>query len=105
MTDSFVKAIVAYDWPGNVREMVNTAQFIAMANIIDRPIDVVNLPVTVRWQATKGIVADLVFDSKADIPKSEAEVVLRQYDGNISRAADTLGISRATFYRILERPE
>ena len=98
-----MKAIVAYDWPGNIREMVNTAQFIAMANVIDRPIDVINLPVTVRWQASKGVVADYVFDSKSDIPKSEVEVVLRQVDGNISRAADALGMSRTTLYKILDK--
>ena len=103
MTDSFVKAIVAYDWPGNIREMVTTAQMIAMNKTTDKPIDVVNLPVTIRWQASKGIMANFIFASKTDIPKSEAEAMLRQVDGNMSRAAEALGVSRTTLYRILEK--
>lgn len=103
LTDSFMKAIVAYDWPGNIREMVNTAQFIALAKITDRPVDLPDLPTTIRWQATKGVVADEVFDNKSDIPKVDAEVALRQFDGNISRAAGFFGVSRATFYRVLEK--
>jgi two-component system nitrogen regulation response regulator NtrX len=101
LTDSFMKAITAYDWPGNIREMANTAQFIANAQIKDRPIDVIDLPTTIRWQATKGVVADSIFESKSDIPKSDAEVALRHFDGNISRAADFFGVSRTTFYRLL----
>lgn len=105
LTDSFMKAIIAYDWPGNIREMVNTAQYIALAKITDRPVDVVNLPTTVRWQATKGVVADYVFESKSDIPRADAEVALRQFDGNISRAAESFGLSRGTFYRLLGKDD
>ena len=105
LTDPFMRAIVAYDWPGNIREMVNTAQYIALAKIADRPVDVIDLPTTVRWQATKGIIADDIFDSKSDIPKDDAEVALRQFDGNVSQAAASLGISRGTFYRILGKEE
>jgi len=105
LTDSFMKAIVAYDWPGNVREMVNAAQYIALAKIADRPVDVIDLPTTIRWQATKGIIADDIFESKSDIPKNDAEVALRQFDGNVSQAAASFGVSRGTFYRILGKKE
>jgi DNA-binding NtrC family response regulator len=87
-------ALLAHDWPGNVRELRNS---IERAKLLARDSTVVaadlNLPAAARIAPRE----------TEHFSKEVLETSLREAGGNISRAAQTLGLSRQALYRRLER--
>lgn len=92
-------AIEAYEWPGNVRELENKvkrAVIMAEENRITR--DDLGLP-------EKDSIS-FPFNLKQVRDKAEREAILRalhHVEGNMSRAAELLGITRPTLYSIMEK--
>lgn len=88
-----------YAWPGNVRElrhMVERAVILCDSNLITRhDFNLIDMPVLSAGQiATFNLLENekkLVFEA------------LEKYDGNISKAAQALGLTRAALYRRLEK--
>ncbi len=100
-TPEAVRAIEAYGWPGNVRELSNKIRrAVAMADgplvtpaDLDLPADPqapLPRPLSLR-QARDRVEADLITQS------------LARHDGNLSRVAEELGISRPTLYTLLRK--
>ena len=96
--------LLAHDWPGNVRELENV---IARALALN-PSGVVlpeDLPDAIRSARPIPAPAPLpdVSDrpSLAELERRYATQVLRETNGNKTRAAEILGIDRKTLYRIL----
>ena len=87
-------ALHAYNWPGNIRELQQALKLgVALAE--DDCIELNHLPSALRNQAILSPAAQTL----ADQNKQAIIVALRKHDGNVSAAARSLGISRATFYR------
>jgi len=95
VTPQEMRYLGEYDWPGNVREL---------RNLIERSLIVGALNVTAlyqslsRAQAGKAQPADLTTDL-ATLEKQHILRVLESVDGDKSRAAELLGISRRTLER------
>jgi DNA-binding NtrC family response regulator len=92
-------SLMAHDWPGNVRELRNS---IERAKLLARDSTVssadLNLPALQRLADSEAARRD------AEQPSREAvEASLRDAGGNISRAAQSLGLSRQALYRRMER--
>jgi DNA-binding NtrC family response regulator len=101
-------ALVAHDWPGNVRELRNS---IERAKLLARESSVtaadLNLPAPQR-SASHGENHRRGAEGKADrdVEQPSRELIeasLREAGGNISRAAQSLGLSRQALYRRMER--
>jgi DNA-binding NtrC family response regulator len=87
------KTLTAHDWPGNVRELQNRL-----------------LRATALTGSDVVTAADLGFgdggrDSVAELPieRAQIEMTLRNANGSVSRAAETLGVSRQALYRRMEK--
>ena len=92
--DAAREALLAYPWPGNVRELKNAIERAALL-AGGKPItpEGLNLP-----QVATPVTRDL------DEPGREAvESALAKANGVVSRAAQTLGLSRQALYRRMER--
>ena len=94
--------LARYAWPGNVRELENVighACMMTQSNVID----VRDLPESVRNEATTAAGADPGLVSFQDLERRHLLYVLERVGGNKARAAEVLGVSRATVYEILSK--
>jgi len=92
-----------YHWPGNVRELKHTmerAVIMAECSVLE-PSDIVfSAPNSQRRSEDPLGVDTLNLD---DIEQAAVRKALSKHGGNISRAADELGISRKALYRRIEK--
>jgi transcriptional regulator of acetoin/glycerol metabolism len=92
--DTAREALLAYPWPGNVRELKNAIERAALLSG-GGPItpELLNLPTTAGSPSRN-----------LDEPSRESvEAALVKADGVVSRAAQSLGLSRQALYRRIER--
>jgi DNA-binding NtrC family response regulator len=96
LTPEAVDLLLTYDWPGNVRELENA---IERALVISRGAEIQPAHFPFQLQphpAGNG-------QTLEDVERAHIERVVRQCDGNLSRAARILGIDRSTLYSKLRR--
>jgi len=101
----------AYSWPGNVRQLENVIGSACM--MTDGPVlDIQDLPEelqkttiqpSVQDERSLGKVSSDEFVSLDEMQKRYVERVLEHVGGNKARAAEILGIGRATIYHLLSR--
>ena len=95
LSDAAREALLTYAWPGNVRELKNAIERAALlaGNNAITP-ELLNLPQSAGAVAVRNL----------DEPSREVvEAALHKADGVISRAANSLGLSRQALYRRMER--
>ncbi|MGA2133749.1 MAG: sigma-54 dependent transcriptional regulator [Bryobacteraceae bacterium] len=91
--------LVRYHWPGNVRELENAIGYACM--MAESPqIDVADLPDNFHRELPADA-AGIELVSVEEIQRIHARKVLEYFEGNKLRAAEVLGVSRATLYRLL----
>jgi len=96
LTDSGIKALQDYTWPGNVRQLQHVIERLTvLAERIDAP--TVHQALTVMESREKPV------ETLADAEEDQIRRVLAATGGNKSKAAQILGIERKTLYRKLER--
>jgi DNA-binding NtrC family response regulator len=93
-----MQQMMQYAWPGNVRELEHTVERAVLLCRGDE-IDPANLAITAARASTPS------FDNMSidEVESLLIRKVLRRCDGNISQAADVLGLSRAALYRRIEK--
>jgi len=93
--------LTRHSWPGNVRELENVignACMMAQGKVVSDT----DLPEAIRLQIAgpaKGAGAMTL----EEVQSRHLEYVLKLVDGNKARAAEVLGVSRATIYGMLAR--
>jgi DNA-binding NtrC family response regulator len=106
VSEEALKILMAYDWPGNVRELESVVERALLLGESDRILPE-DLPAAVRARLTSGRGLDLdIPDSGIDLEAVERALILRaleKADGNVSRAARLLGLSRRTLQYRLEK--
>jgi two-component system NtrC family response regulator len=99
-TPQAIEALLAHNWPGNVRELENRVKravvmtegkYVSPANLELRDLSSIESDST-----TLRVARDLR-------EKELVRFVLEKADGNVSKAAVELGISRPTLYQLLSR--
>ncbi len=91
--------LVRYAWPGNVRELENAIGYACMMAASGR-IDVDDLPDNFQRELPANA-AGVELVSVEEIQRMHARRVVEYFEGNKLRAAEVLGVSRATLYRLL----
>jgi len=94
--------LATYSWPGNIRELENVIGNACM--MVDGPlIDIDDLPERFRGPLTAEALMDEKFLSLEEVQRCHVIQVLEGVGGNKVRAAEILGISRATIYQLLSK--
>jgi DNA-binding NtrC family response regulator len=93
-----MQQMMHYPWPGNVRELEHTVER-AVLLCRGEEIEPANLAVASARPAAQS------FDNMSidEVETLLIRKVLRRCDGNISQAAEALGLSRAALYRRIEK--
>jgi two-component system NtrC family response regulator len=98
-TDEAVAALEAYEWPGNVRELENkvkTAMIMAEGSLITAE----------DLGLRESVDGTLLFNLKEVRTRAERQAIrqaLSITDGNISKTAELIGVSRPTLYDLMEK--
>jgi DNA-binding NtrC family response regulator len=98
-----IQRVTRYAWPGNIRELRNVIERAALLCGDEQEVRPAHLPPEI---AAPGLPAGTASDlelSLEEIERRHIARVLEHCAGNRSRAARTLGISRATLYEKLAR--
>ena len=92
LSEEAAAALAAHEWPGNVRELRNS---IERAKLMAREgvVGVADLNLPTAHRAAPDV----------ELSREAIEASLREMGGNISRAAQSLGLSRQALYRRMER--
>jgi DNA-binding NtrC family response regulator len=99
LSDEARAALLQHSWPGNVRELRNSierAKLLARNHVVQAA----DLNLVSARQAESATAAGRDGDS---ITREAIEERLRAAGGNVSRAAQSLGLSRQALYRRMER--
>jgi DNA-binding NtrC family response regulator len=100
-----MRSLVAYDWPGNIRELKNV---IERAIILSRDSAEIGREHLGHCgaQNTRGPMVNLTFDHEPtleEIQKNYLGMVMQRHLGHRSLVARTLGISERNVYRLIEK--
>jgi DNA-binding NtrC family response regulator len=92
LSEDAAAALLAHDWNGNVRELRNSME---RAKLMARngPVSVADLNLPATHRPTPDV----------ELSREAIEASLRDMGGNVSRAAQSLGLSRQALYRRMER--
>ena len=100
MTDDAIAVLKQYHWPGNVRELRNVIERVVILNPTAPRIEKRHLPMLVyRESGRRGEQFSTLHQAREAY---ERDYILKKLDechGNMSRAAETLGLERSHLYR------
>src|SRR5246127_2315925 len=100
MSDEAIAVLKQYHWPGNVRELRNVIERVMILNPQTIRIDRKHLPMLVfRGSGRKGEEFSTLHQAREAY---ERDYILKKIDechGNVSRAAEALGLERSHLYR------
>lgn len=111
ITPDAVNMLMAYSWPGNVRELRNTMEKMVVFSRGDR-LTARDVPINIKEEVrsdygggARGGIAVAPESSLADAEKAMIYSAIKKNDGNRTKAAEALGISRRTLHRKLRQYE
>jgi DNA-binding NtrC family response regulator len=101
ITRAALQALLAYEWPGNVRELEREMQRAAAFLDHDAALSSTELRPEIRAGASAAATDQSLAAQLARAEQRIIDLALAGVAGDIDRAAERLGISRATLYRRL----
>jgi DNA-binding NtrC family response regulator len=111
VSQGVMRRLMAYEWPGNVRQLENVIErALALGGGGRRRIEVDDLPPEMRDEATPPTVAPRLAESGVDLPalvldfeRQLIDQALARTEGNRGAAARLLGLKRTTLVEKLRR--
>ena len=102
ITDDAIDVLLRYSWPGNVRELRNVIERIVIMNPAVARFERKHLPPLVYRESVRrpaGAEFTTLHDARAAYEKDFILKKLDENHGNVSRAAELLGLERSHLYR------
>ena len=98
LSTSCLERMLQYNWPGNIRELINALEY-AITLAPNKRIRADDLPPEITGNRDR-------YNMKKQGSSSEPDIIrktLLEADGNRSKAARVLGMNRVTLYRKMKR--
>jgi DNA-binding NtrC family response regulator len=94
--------MATYPWPGNIRELESVIGNACMMSD-SKFLDIGDLPERIQVQSSDQSSTDETLFSLEEVSRRHVMRVLERVGGNKARAAEILGVGRATIYQLLSR--
>ena len=101
--------LMAYDWPGNVRQLKNTVEWLAIMSLDHKEITPEDLPQDImqsindkhkNWNPLSSkMISQQLKQARETFEKEYIHAQINRFDGNISKTANFIGIDRASLHR------
>ncbi len=103
ITEEAIDALKKYHWPGNIRELKNLVERLAIMSR-GNTISIQDLPISFNQDSTKDENASCMDagsfkDAKAQFEKTFIIRKLREFNGNISQTAEAIGVERSNLHK------
>lgn len=118
MSETLFQKVISYCWPGNIRELENFVEnFVALDGISTYDINFDechcmthdNLGNRISYEKSSGIVGKIEDNNEilpfVELEKREIKKAMKVYEGNMTKIAAALGISRNALYNKIKRYE
>jgi len=99
LTENIVKKLMKYEWPGNIRELRHTVER-AVIMSDGKLLKLNDFQLSVADES--GTEGELDFNLEK-LEKRTISSCLKKHGGNVSRAAEELGLTRGALYRRIEK--
>ncbi|MGH9581055.1 MAG: sigma-54 dependent transcriptional regulator, partial [Terriglobales bacterium] len=102
ITDDAIEVLMRYAWPGNVRELRNVIERVVIMNPTATKLDRKHLPPLVYRDGSRRSLGGEYSSLHQARAAYERDFILKKLDeshGNVSRAAEALGLERSHLYR------
>ena len=99
LTQDAIRAMRRYSWPGNVRELQNRIRRAVIMSSGKR-LSAEDLELAAGSESTEGMTLK---SARETLEKDMIQKALKKHSGKITAAAVELGISRPTFYELMEK--
>lgn len=114
-TDDALEVLVNYEWPGNVRQLKNVIErlvimtdqrFLDLVYLLDN-LQIKRLeggnPIPETLEELKAIKRQLLENNFGEIEKAFLVKALKECDGNITHAAEKVGMQRPNFHALMKK--
>ncbi|WP_353067027.1 sigma 54-interacting transcriptional regulator [Tunturibacter psychrotolerans] len=102
ISDEAMERMLNYSWPGNVRELKGIVRS-SLSRVEGEVLEKHHLPALAEENAPSSTVEGIAESARLqDVVEQHVMRVLKDCGGNKVRAAEVLGISRSTLYRMLD---
>ena len=114
LSDEVLAAMQGYQWPGNVRQMLNTIENMLIMAPADRskpvgleglPAEIQNISPAMDVSGMEALMALPLRESREAFERQYMAVQLSRFDGNVSRMAGFVGMERSALHRKLKSLE
>ena len=103
ISEAAMKLLQKYNWPGNVRELqhaIERAVIMCNSQVLNPEDFFFNTSSSSRTDDSNVLLEDYHLE---EVEKILIRKVLKKHDGNITQAANELGLTRSSLYRRLEK--
>ena len=100
VSEAAIKRLEKYHWPGNVRELQHAIERVVIMN------DAAEIQPEDFYFSVQDVKEDDVKLNNFDLEEAEKLLIIKavsKYNGNLTKAAKELGLTRASLYRRLEK--
>lgn len=100
ISEAAIKRLEKYHWPGNVRELQHAIERVVIMN------DATEIQPEDFYFSVQDVKEDDLKLSNFDLEEAEKLLIIKavsKYNGNLTKAAKDLGLTRASLYRRLEK--
>ena len=108
ISQAVIDSLIAYDWPGNIRELKNTVERLIILSGEDKTIELRHLPNEIKdvFSPVPSVIGSnngKLKESLISVEKEIIEATLKMSKWNKTAASRELGISRATLNNKIEQ--
>ena len=100
ITEEALEKLREYHWPGNIRELAHS---IERAVILSKNRKLIPVDFLLKIRPSVAINIEEPIIRVEDYEKKAVNKAMLKHNGNLSRAAEELGIARSTLYRKISR--